>query len=172
MVNLNKVFLVGNLTRDPELRYTPQGTAVTTLGMALNSTFKDKSGQMQKDTCFVNIVVWAQMAEVCNQYLQKGRQVLVEGRLKSRSWQTNEGKKRTVLEVVANRVQFMPQGVRQEGYIEDKSELYRPGATGTHRDDGACGWSFGGVRNVLEDDSACLPQGSPQTRRRPVASVR
>ena len=115
MVNLNKVFLVGNLTRDPELRYTPQGTAVTTLGMALNSTFKDKSGQMQKDTCFVNIVVWAQMAEVCNQYLQKGRQVLVEGRLKSRSWQTNEGKKRTVLEVVANRVQFMPQGVRQEG---------------------------------------------------------
>jgi len=119
MVNLNKVLLIGNLTRDPELRYTPQGTAVATLRLAVNRTFKDKSGQAQRDTCFVNIVVWGQMAEVCNQYLQKGRQVFVEGRLQSRSWQNNEGKTRSVLEVVAVRVQFMPQGPRstapQEG---------------------------------------------------------
>ncbi|MDD3295844.1 MAG: single-stranded DNA-binding protein [Candidatus Omnitrophica bacterium] len=119
MVNLNKVFLVGNLTRDPELRYTPQGTAVTTLRMAANRSFKDKSGQSQKDTCFVNVVVWAQMAEVCNQYLQKGKPVFVEGRLQSRSWQGSDGKNRNVLEVIATRVQFMPQGVRQEAQNVD-----------------------------------------------------
>jgi len=119
MVSLNKVLLVGNLTRDPELRYTPQGTAVTTLRLAANRSFKDKSGQMQKDTCFVNIVVWAQMAEVCNQYLQKGKPVFVEGRLQSRSWQNNEGKNRSVLEVIATRVQFMPQGVRNDAQEVD-----------------------------------------------------
>lgn len=114
MITLNKVFLVGNLTRDPELRYTPQGTAVTTLGIAVNRFFKDKNGQTQRDTSFINVVVWAQMAEVCNQYLQKGRQIFVEGRLQSRSWQNNEGKNRSVLEVVANRVQFMPKDMRPE----------------------------------------------------------
>jgi len=114
VVNLNKIFLVGNLTRDPELRYTPQGTAVATLRLAANRSFKDKAGQTQRDTCFVNVVVWSQMAEVCNQYLQKGRQVFIEGRLQSRSWQNSEGKTRSTLEVVASRVQFMPQGVRKE----------------------------------------------------------
>lgn len=109
MVNFNRVFLVGNLTKDPELRYTPQGTAVVTLRIAVNSPFKDKSGQPQKETCFINVVAWGQIAEVCNQYLQKGRSVLVEGRLQSRSWKTNEGQNRSVIEVCANRVQFMPQ---------------------------------------------------------------
>ena len=112
MVSFNKVFLVGNLTKDPELRYTPQGTAVTTLRMAVNTPFKDKMGQAQKDTCFINVVVWAQMAEVCNQYLQKGRAALVEGRLQSRSWKTADGQNRSIIEVRANRVQFMPQGAR------------------------------------------------------------
>jgi single-strand DNA-binding protein len=114
MVNFNRVFLVGNLTKDPELRYTPQGTAVVTLRIAVNSPFKDKSGQPQKETCFINVVAWGQIAEVCNQYLQKGRQVLVEGRLQSRSWKTNDGQNRSVIEVCANRVQFMPQAMRSE----------------------------------------------------------
>ncbi len=122
MVTYNKVLLIGNLTRDPELRYTPQGTAVTTLRIAVNRSFKGKSGQVQKDVCFVNVVVWSQMAEVCNQYLQKGRQVFVEGRLQSRSWQNSEGKNRSVLEVVANRVQFMPRGVRPETAEVDLGE--------------------------------------------------
>jgi single-strand DNA-binding protein len=87
--------------------------------MAVNRSFKDKGGQFQKDTCFVNVVVWAQMAEVCNQYLQKGKPVFVEGRLQSRSWQGNDGKNRNVLEVVATRVQFMPQGARQEAQNVD-----------------------------------------------------
>lgn len=114
MVSFNKVFLVGNLTKDPELRYTPQGTAVVTLRIAVNTPFKDKTGQLQKDTCFINVVVWAQMAEVCNQYLQKGRGVFVEGRLQSRSWQTNDGQNRSIIEVRAVRVQFMPRAVKEE----------------------------------------------------------
>lgn len=113
MVSLNKVFLVGNLTRDPELRYTPSGIAVNTLRLAVNRGYKDKNGQAQKDTCFINVVVWAQMAEVCNQYLQKGRAVFVEGRLQSRSWKTNDGQNRSIIEVVAVRVQFMPGAAAQ-----------------------------------------------------------
>lgn len=114
MVNLNRVFLVGNLTKDPELRYTPQGTSVSTIRIAVNTPFKNREGQMQKDTCFINVVVWGQLAEVCNQYLQKGRQVFVEGRLQSRTWQNNEGKSRSVVEVRATRVQFMPQGSKEQ----------------------------------------------------------
>jgi single-strand DNA-binding protein len=122
MVNLNRVLLIGNLTKDPELRYTPQGTAVSTLRIAVNSPFKDKSGQLQQDTCFVNVVTWAQMAEVCNQYLQKGRGVFVEGRLQSRSWKDNEGKNRTSIEVRAIRVQFMPKVVKEESREIDLGE--------------------------------------------------
>lgn len=122
MVNFNRVFLVGNLTRDPELRYTPQGTAVATLRLAINTFFKDKSNQTQKEVCFINVVVWAQMAEVCNQYLQKGRSVFVEGRLLSRSWQDNEGKNRSIIEVRASKVQFMPQGIKEVAKDVDLGE--------------------------------------------------
>ena len=114
MVNVNKVLLVGNLTKDPELRYTPQGTAVATLRIAVNTPFKDKNGEAKQDTCFVNVIAWGQLAEICNQYLEKGRSVFVEGRLVSRSWKNSEGKSRSVIEVRATSVQFMPKGVRQE----------------------------------------------------------
>ena len=112
MVNLNKVFLAGNLTRDPELRYTPQGTAVATLGLAVNTSFKDKNGETKKDVCFINVIAWGQLAEVCNQYLEKGKGVIVEGRLTFRSWKNSEGKTRNVVEVRASSVQFMPRGVK------------------------------------------------------------
>ncbi len=121
MGSLNKVFLLGNLTRDPELRYTPGGTPVATLGLAVNRVYKSKDGQNQQDTCFVNVVVWGQMAEVSNQYLQKGRQVLIEGRLQFRSWENQQGQKRSVLEVVANNVQFMSQGRPQTEGSDKKS---------------------------------------------------
>lgn len=114
MASLNKVFLMGNLTRDPELRYTPQGAAVVNLGLAVNRYYKDKNGQNQQDTCFINVIVWGPMAEVCNQYLQKGRQVIVEGRLQSRSWKDNEGKNRTTIEVKADNVQFMQNKAKEE----------------------------------------------------------
>ncbi|MBN2483545.1 MAG: single-stranded DNA-binding protein [Candidatus Omnitrophica bacterium] len=110
MVNLNKIFLVGNLTQDPQLRYTPQGAAVATLRIAVNTMFKDRAGEAKKETCFINVIAWGQMAEVCNQYLQKGRAILVEGRLQSRTWQNSEGKNRSTIEVRAGRVQFLPQG--------------------------------------------------------------
>jgi single-strand DNA-binding protein len=107
MANLNKVLLIGNLTRDPELRYTPGGTAVANLRMATNRKFKDKTGEMKQDVCFVTVVAWDKQAEVCNQYLHKGSPLFVEGRLQSRSWDGSDGKKRTVLEVRAERVQFL-----------------------------------------------------------------
>jgi len=122
MVSLNQVLLVGNLTKDPELRYTPSGTAVITLRIAVNTPFKDKSGQLQKDTCFINVVAWGHMAENCNQYLQKGRQVLIDGRLQSRSWQDKDGNNRSTIEVRANRVQFMPRAVKQEAREIDLGE--------------------------------------------------
>lgn len=122
MASFNKVFLMGNLTRDPELRYTPQGTAVVNLGLAANRFFKDKSGQNQQETCFINVIVWGQMAEVCNQYLAKGRQILVEGRLQSRSWKDNEGKNRTTIEVRADNVQFMTPRAKEETKEVDLGE--------------------------------------------------
>jgi len=78
----------------------------------VNSPFKDKSGDLKKDTCFINVVCWSQIAEVCNQYLTKGSGVFVEGRLQSRSWQDSEGRKRNVIEVRARRVQFLPKGTK------------------------------------------------------------
>ena len=107
MASLNKVFLIGNLTKDPELRYTPQGTAVANLRLAINRRFKDRNGEQKEEVCFVTAVVWDKQAETCNQYLRKGRPVFVEGRLQSRSWEDASGQKRNVLEVRAERVQFL-----------------------------------------------------------------
>lgn len=108
MASFNRVLLMGNLTKDPELRYTPSGTAVANLRLAVNSSFKGQDGQRKEETCFVTIVVWNKQAETCNQYLKKGRPIFVEGRLISRSWEV-EGKPRSIMEVRADRVQFLGQ---------------------------------------------------------------
>lgn len=107
MASFNKVLLMGNLTKDPELRYTPQGTAVVNLRMAVNRRWKDKTGESKEEVCFITVVAWDKQAEVCNQYLRKGAPVFVEGRLQSRSWEDNTGGKRSVVEVRAERVQFL-----------------------------------------------------------------
>jgi single-strand DNA-binding protein len=107
MANLNRVFLIGNLTRDPELRYIPSGDAVANLGLAINRVYKNKEGEKKEETCFVTVVVWRKQAEICGEYLSKGSPILVEGRLQSRSWETNEGEKRNTLEIVASRIQFL-----------------------------------------------------------------
>jgi single-strand DNA-binding protein len=107
MANFNKIFLIGNLTKDPELRYTPQGTAVVNLRLAVNRRFKNKNQELKEETCFVTVVVWSRQAEACNQYLHKGSSVFVEGRLQSRSWEDNAGQKRSVIDVRAERVQFL-----------------------------------------------------------------
>jgi len=121
MANLNRVFLIGNLTRDPELRYTPSGMAVVTLRLAVNHRFKDRSGELKQDACFINVVVWDKQAETSNQYLKKGSSVLIEGRLQSRSWQDNEGKNRSVVEVRADRVVFLD-GSQKRSAAKDNSE--------------------------------------------------
>ncbi len=98
--SLNKVILIGNLTRDPELRYTPSGTAVATFTLATNRQWKTESGDTKEDAEFHRIVAWDKLAEICSQFLKKGRQAYVEGRLQTRKWQTKEGEDRYVTEVV------------------------------------------------------------------------
>jgi len=105
--SLNRVILIGNLTGDPELRYTPSGTARTRFSIAVNRQYKNASGQMQEETTFVPIVTWGSQAENCSQYLSKGRSVAVEGRLRIDSFENAEGERRKVVEVVASTVQFL-----------------------------------------------------------------
>ena len=98
--SLNKVMLIGNLTRDPELRYTPQGTAVCTIGMATNRTWVTESGEKREETEFHRIVAWNKLAELCSQLLFKGRRVYVEGRLQTRQWTAPDGTQRQATEIV------------------------------------------------------------------------
>ncbi len=111
--SLNKVLLMGNLTRDPELRYLPSGQPVTTFSMAMNRVYNSPTGEKKEEVSYVRVVVWARMAEICNEYLKKGSPVFVEGRLQSRSWEGQDGSKRSTIEVVAQNVQFLPRGQGQ-----------------------------------------------------------
>ncbi len=118
MANLNKVFLIGNLTRDPELRYTPGGTGVANLGLAVNRKFKDSSSELKEEVCFLSVTVWDKQAEACCQHLKKGSAVFVEGVLQSRFWETSDGQKRSAIDVRAERVQFLGSyGNREEGAV-------------------------------------------------------
>jgi single-strand DNA-binding protein len=112
MASINRVTLVGNLTRDPELRTTPNGKSVCTLGLAVNDRYKSDSGEWVEKPNYFDIVVWGAQAESCSQYLSKGRQIAVDGRLSFRSWEAQDGSKRSKVEVIANTVQFL--GSRQD----------------------------------------------------------
>jgi single-strand DNA-binding protein len=111
--NINRVVLVGNLTRDPELRHTPSGTPVCSLRIAVNTRRKDESGQWTDKPNYFDITVWGQQGENCAQYLAKGRPVAVDGRLEWREWEAQDGSKRQAVEIVADSVQFL--GGRMEG---------------------------------------------------------
>ena len=113
MATLNKVLLIGNLTRDPEVRYLPSGKAVTEIRLAMNYKFKLASGEEREEVCFVNVVVWGKQAEACGQYLSKGSSLLVEGRLQYDEWE-KDGQKHNRLRVVADRTQFMGAPKRAE----------------------------------------------------------
>lgn len=113
MATLNKVFLIGNLTRDPELRYIPSGSAVATFTIGVNRVYKTQTGEKKEQASFIRIVVWGRRAEVCGEYLKKGGPVFVEGRLQSRDWQTQDGQKRNTVEVIADNIQFLRGGDRQ-----------------------------------------------------------
>ncbi len=103
----NRVILVGNLTRDPELRYTPSNTAVTEIGLAVNDRRKNANGEWIEETTFVDVTLWARQAEVASEYLTKGSSVLIEGRLKLDTWESNDGQKRSKLRVVGERMQML-----------------------------------------------------------------
>lgn len=122
MANLNKVFLLGNLTRDPDLRYTPSGAAVANMGLAVNRRYKNAAGEWVEEANFFTVVVWGRQAETCAQYLTKGRPILVEGRLQQRSWEAQDGQKRSVVEVVADRIQFLGIGRGAEGVADESLE--------------------------------------------------
>ncbi len=107
MASVNKVMLMGNLTRDPELRYTSGGQAVCNFSIAMNRYYNNKEGERQEETTFMRITVWGKQGENCAQYLSKGRSAFVEGRLESRSWEAEDGTKRTSIDVVADNVQFL-----------------------------------------------------------------
>lgn len=106
-MSVNKVILLGRLGGDPELKYTPNGMAVCNFSMATSESWQDKSGQKQEKTEWHRIVVWGKLAELCNQYLTKGRQAFVEGKLSTRSWEDKDGQKRYMTEVTASTVQFI-----------------------------------------------------------------
>ena len=109
MASFNKVLLMGNLTRDPELRFTSNGSALAKFGLAVSRKYK-AGEEWKEEVCFVDITVWGKQAENCAEYLSKGRPVFIDGRLQFSSWETDDGQKRSKLEVVANMVQFLGQG--------------------------------------------------------------
>ncbi len=114
-MSVNKVILVGNLGKDPELRYTPSGAAVATFSLATSERYKDKSGQMQEKTEWHNIVVWRNLAEICGKYLHKGKQIYIEGRIQTRSYDDRDGNKRYMTEIVADQMQMLGRAGEEGG---------------------------------------------------------
>ena len=130
MVGLNKVMIIGNIGTDPEMRYTPNGNPVTSFRMATSRTYTSADGERHQDTEWFTIVAWNQLAEQCNQYLAKGRRAYVEGRLRSRSWEGQDGQTRFRNEIIANRVLFLdraPGGQPGEAEVGPGVESAGPG---------------------------------------------
>jgi len=105
--SVNKVILIGRLGKDPELKFTPSGAPVAKFSLATDESFKDRSGEQQKHTEWHNIVAWNKLAEICGQYLTKGKQIYIEGSIRSRQWQDQSGNKRTSYEIIAQRMQML-----------------------------------------------------------------
>ncbi|HEY3524178.1 MAG TPA: single-stranded DNA-binding protein [Candidatus Limnocylindrales bacterium] len=114
-MSLNKAMIIGNLGRDPEMRYTPSGQAVTQFTVAVNRNYRDNNGEWQEETEWFRVVAWAQLAERTAEYLRKGRKVYVEGRLQTRSWEDQNGQKRYTTELIANTVTPLDPRPRDEG---------------------------------------------------------
>jgi len=125
MASLNRVVLVGNLTRDPEMRFTPAGKPVARFGVAVNrSPYTNEQGERIEGVDFFNVVVFGRQAETSHQYLKKGRGVAIDGKLQSRSWQTEDGQKRSSVDVVAQNVQFLPRGGESGGAGRPPADEY------------------------------------------------
>ncbi len=130
MANFNRVILAGNLTRDPQLSYTPSNTPVCEFGMAINRKWRDRDGNSKDEVCFVDLIAYARQAEVINQYMGKGRPMLVEGRLRFRQWTSKEGQNRSKLDVVVENFTFLggaPQGGGQARGAAGRAPAQVPG---------------------------------------------
>ena len=151
MASVNKVILVGNLGRDPETRYTTSGDAVTNIRLATTDTWKDKSGEKQERTEWHNIVFYGRQAEIAGEYLKKGRQIYVEGRLQTRKWQDKEGQDRYTTEIIADRMQML--GSREGGGGSVAAEASERPTAGESRPSGK-GGGAPAKKNVddLDDD--------------------
>ena len=135
MPGVNKVILIGNLGRDPELRYLPSGQAVTKFSLATGSRWKDKDGQWQDRTDWHNIVAFGKTAEICNEYLKKGRQVYIEGRIQTRSYDDRDGNKKWFTEIVAQSMQMLGRKGEGEEEIPEAVEEPQGGETKSEDDD-------------------------------------
>lgn len=123
MAGINKVILVGNVGRDPEVRTTPGGQQVAKFSLATSESFNDRSGERKERTEWHNIVVWGKTADICKQYVQKGRQLYIEGRIQTRSWVDKDGQKKYMTEVVANTVQFLGRPGDRQGAPEQPADM-------------------------------------------------
>lgn len=132
MASLNKVLLIGNLTRDPELKYTANGSAVCSMQLAINNKYKSNN-EVKEDTCFVGAVVWGKQAENCNEYLKKGNPVFIEGRLQYKTWEGKDGQQKNKLEVVVSSVQFLSNNSKT-GNQQDNSKKSNDDSVGNEED--------------------------------------
>lgn len=156
-MNLNKVFLLGRLTADPQLRMTAAGKPVATFSVATNRIWVNQQGQRQEETQYHNIVVWGRQAEVANQFLRKGGLVLVEGRLQTRTWQDQQGQNRKTTEIVADRLQLGPRAAGASGGFNEG------GSSATERTHDAAGRNFDqrpakGSEESSQEVSEALPE--------------
>jgi single-strand DNA-binding protein len=124
--SVNKVILIGRLGKDPELKYTPSGAPVAKFSLATDEVFKDRSGEQQKHTEWHNIVAWNKLAEICSEYLTKGKQVYVEGSIRSRQWQDQSGNKRTAYEIVARQLTMLGSRADSERLAAERPAAERP----------------------------------------------
>jgi single-strand DNA-binding protein len=154
-MDLNKVLLVGRVTADTQLRTTPGGQSVTTIGVATGRTWTDKNNQRQEETEFHSVVLWGRQAEIAAQYLKKGTMVLIEGRLRTRTWTDKNGQQRKTTEVMAERMQLGPRPAGQGGGSSAPAGGFR--SSGTSAGAGTNGGSSGGSVNGFAD----APGGAP-----------
>ncbi len=152
MASLNKVLLMGNLTRDPEVRHTPKGTAVGDLAMAINMTYKAQDGTEKEEVCYVDVVVWGRQAETCRDYLSKGAPVFVEGRLQLDQWEGPEGEKKSRMRVRADRVQFLSRGGGGAGGGRGPRSEAAGGGGASAPAEGGAEKPAGPGRDIPEDD--------------------
>ncbi len=160
-MSVNKVILVGNLGKDPELRYTPSGTAVATFSLATTERYKDRDGNRQDKTEWHNIVAWRQLAEICGKYLHKGKQIYIEGKIQTRSYDDRDGNKRYITEIVVDQMQMLGsrddnQGGGQGGYGGGSSQSGQGGGGYDNKKSSGQG-SYGGSQESSFEDPVFNP---------------